>query len=127
MKSVYKDVPGWCQLLAVNYDTKTNEIEFVPVVNTEFGITLAKGEEKEDILQSFYKRNEELKSGAWRDGWHEFCESVKEGYLKAIGKAYTEEATPEENHKFAHFLDCEAHHDVWQELCPTANQTNEIF
>ena len=27
--------------------------------------------------------------------------------------------------KFAHYLDCEAHTDVWRELYPTWNQTNE--
>ena len=29
------------------------------------------------------------------------------------------------NKLFGHYLDCEAHTDVWRELFPTANQTNE--
>ena len=29
------------------------------------------------------------------------------------------------NNLFAHYLDCEAHTDVWRELFPTWNQTNE--
>ncbi len=27
---------------------------------------------------------------------------------------------------FSHFLDCEAHTDVWRELFPTWNATNEL-
>ena len=27
--------------------------------------------------------------------------------------------------KFGHYLDCEAHTDVWRELYPTYNHTNE--
>ena len=33
--------------------------------------------------------------------------------------------TERQNHVFAHYLDCESHTDVWRELCPTWNQTNE--
>ena len=117
----------WNPSLAVKYDTKTNEIEFIPftISPDENGISLAKGEEKERILAGFEKRNEELKNGEWKAGWHAFCESVKERYLTVIKEGYAEASTERQNARFAHFLDCEAHTDVWRELCPTYNMTNE--
>jgi len=116
----------WNTSLAVKYDTKTNKIEFVPftVCNDE-GITVAKGEEKERILSGFEKRNKELQNGEWKAGWHAFCESKKDFYLKVIQEGYTENSTERQNARFAHYLDCEAHTDVWRELCPTYNMTNE--
>ncbi|MBO4940966.1 MAG: CapA family protein [Clostridia bacterium] len=115
----------WNNCLAVKYDTKTNKIEFVPFVVKDSGIALAKGEDKERILAGFEKRNEELKNGEWKAGWHAFCESVKERYLTVIKEGYQDDATERQNARFAHFLDCEAHTDVWRELCPTYNMTNE--
>lgn len=116
---------SWNSLLATKYDTITNKIEFIPIVNTDTGITLAKGDEKELIMQGFAQRNQELKNGEWKKGWHEFCESNKESYLNVIKKACNEETLPWENDMFGHYLDCEAHTDVWRELFPTYNQTNE--
>ncbi len=115
----------WNSSLAVKYDTKSNEIQFIPMVNSGCGITLAKGEEKDAIMKAFAERNEELINGKWKEGWHAFCESVRERYENAIGKACTENSTEEDNKLFGHYLDCEAHTDVWRELFPTANQTNE--
>ncbi len=116
---------SWDTSLAVKYDTKSNEIELVPIINCGAGIALAKGGDKQKILDEFNKRNTELKNGEWKKGWHEFCLSVKERYIKTIAKACCEGATERENAKFAHYLDCEAHTDVWRELFPTYNQTNE--
>lgn len=116
----------WRNSLAVQYDTRSHAIRFIPLVAVRSdGIALAKGEEKERILELFQKRNQSLQDGTWRDGWHSFCESKKEGYRKAIGEAYTKDSTEEQNQFFGHYLDCEAHTDVWRELFPTANMTNE--
>lgn len=107
------DLVGWNTGVAVKYDTKTHSIEFVPYKTTDNGITL------DDNIGDFETRNTELQNGKWRDGWHAFCESKKEVYLKAIYEA------AEKPKKFGHYLDCEAHTDVWRELFPTANRTNE--
>ena len=115
----------WCTALAVNYDTLSNTVEFVPIICTTTGIELAKGENKDTILNSFYERNKELHSGDWKKGWNEFCVSVKDRYLKGIALAYTEDCTEKDKERFAHFLDCEAHTDVWRELYKTYNHTNE--
>ncbi len=117
----------WNTSLGVKYDTKTNEIEFIPFIVSpdQDGISLAKGEDKERIMVEFANRNEELKNGQWKIGWHAFCESVKDHYMGVIRDGYTENSTERQNARFAHFLDCEAHTDVWRELCPTYNMTNE--
>ena len=115
----------WTTSLAVRYDTKTNEIEFVPFTTVDAGVALAKGKEKESIMAGFEKRNKELENGEWKKGWHDFCESKKDFYLKVITNGYTENSTERDNARFAHYLDCQAHTDVWRELCPTYNMTNE--
>ena len=115
----------WDTGLAVTYDTKAHTVEFIPVVRGEHGIRLAAGTEKEEILTSFEARNAALHDGRWKEGWHSFCESMKAGYYKAIAEACLETSTDRQNHRFAHYLDCEAHTDVWRELFPTSNQTNE--
>jgi len=116
----------WNTSLAVRYDTKTDVIELLPVRVEEGGrATLAKGEDAATILGAFTARNQTLLDGTWRQGWHDFCESVAESYTKTVAKAFAEGATARDNGKFGHFLDCEAHTDVWRELFPTANLTNE--
>lgn len=116
---------GWFTSLAVKYDTKNNKIEFIPIKNTETGIKLADGAEKEEIISEFEKRNKTLSNGEWKKGWHEFCESVKNDYTKTLKNACNENSTPTQNAFFGHYLDCQAHTDVWRELFPTYNQTNE--
>lgn len=115
----------WNTLLAVKYDTKSNEIEFVPINCTKTGIELSKGANKEMILKGFTERNDSLKNGQWKEGWREFCQSVQERYLKAIRLAYVDGCEEKDKQRFAHFLDCEAHTDVWRELYKTYNHTNE--
>lgn len=115
----------WNKSVIVRYDTISNEIEFIPTVTTEFGIRLAHGEEKEEIIKDFEKRNASLKNGTWLDGWREFCESVKDSYIKSV-EDYTNHTNKSGNDTvFAHFLDCEAHTDVWREIFKTANHRNE--
>ncbi len=115
----------WNTSLAVKYDTTTNEIEFVPISFTETGIEIAKDSNKEIILQGFYERNKSLENGEWKKGWNDFCQSVQERYLKAVRLAYSDGCEEKDKQRFAHFLDCEAHTDVWRELFKTYNHTNE--
>lgn len=126
VKPDFMAVPDtWNGCLATKYDTVTGSIEFVPIVNTKTGIRLADSAEAENILSAFEKRNKELQNGEWKKGWREFCDSMSEFYLGVIEKAYSENATERDNAMFAHYLDCEAHTDVWRELNPTYNETNE--
>ncbi len=119
------DNEGWGDGFAVSYDTKQGEIAFHPVVMTEKGIRLATAEEEREILVSFGGRNRSLADGTWIEGWRAFCKSKEEAYRKVIRNACLPESTERQNAHFAHYLDCEAHSDVWRELFPTYNQTNE--
>ena len=121
-----KDTECWFTGFAVEYDTKTHEINFVPIRVLSDGISLASGEDKKDIMKSFEKRNEELASGEWRRGWEEFCQSVKEIYLPNIAKVATPGSTERENAALGHYIDCEAHQDDLRELFKTWNYTNCI-
>lgn len=117
---------NWYTALAVKYDTKSHEIEFIPLQMLEEGIGLAKGELKKEIVAGFAERSASLADGTWIHGWRAFCESKREDYTKILINAYKEDSSPRQNHKFAHYLDCEAHTDVWRELFKTANHTNEL-
>ena len=122
---VPEKVPFWSSALAVHYDSKENTIAFTPIVNKGPGIELAKGDEKERLLCEFNERNASLKDGTWQDGWHAFCETKRELYDMVICNYGKENRSYEESRQFGHFLDCEAHTDVWRELHKTANHTNE--
>ena len=92
-----------------------------PTAATEAAIDI---ESIKEIMDAFAKRNEELKSGEWKNGWHAFCVERSELYYSVLARTLTPEATDEENDIFGHFLDCEAHTDVWRELFKTYNHTN---
>jgi poly-gamma-glutamate synthesis protein (capsule biosynthesis protein) len=111
----------WCTSLLVSLEMDANlAVKFIPIVSKGVTVDLAKEEEIEKIMLPFYQRNEELKNGEWVKGWHAFCESVKEQYLNAFCLAC------EDAHEtFSHYIDCEAHTDVWKELFPTFHLTNK--
>ncbi len=117
--------PEWHRCLAVKYDTKENKVEFVPITAyDDVGVKIASAEVADEIMSAFERRNEELQNGKWKDGWHEFC--VKSTYyIDAIAAACVEGASERDNGVFGHYLDCEAHTDVWRELFPSYNLTNE--
>ena len=116
---------SWNSSLAVSYDTVTNEITFTPLVNVTDGIALAKGDEKEQIMAGFEKRSADLANGQWKEGWHTFCLSMRDAYIDVLANTCKRDSTERQNAHFGHYLDCEAHTDVWRELFPTYNQTNE--
>lgn len=116
----------WYTSLLVELEIdKTLSIKFIPLVTLENGIDVATGAKAEEIMDTFKLRNEELANGKWREGWHAFCESVKWMYSGALKGLETPETTEHQQQNFAHYLDCEAHTDVWRELYPTWNLTNK--
>ncbi|MBQ2765691.1 MAG: CapA family protein, partial [Clostridia bacterium] len=119
------DLEMWKTGLAVKYDTTANEVEFVPIRVNDGGIRLAVGEDKDEILRAFAERSKTIANGKWREGWHKFCVDNSELYIGRIKAACVDGASERDNAMFAHNLDCEAHTDVWRELFPTYNQTNE--
>ena len=118
------DFWSWNTSLAVSYDTKTDELAFFPLIANESvdGICFPNKKTSAKIMEDFQARSEMLLDGRWREEWHAFCESVRNSYTK---RTYNEFKTDHEKEIFAHFLDCEAHTDVWREIFPTLNLTNE--
>ena len=114
----------WHSSLAVSYDTVTGEIKFIPVIENEYGIELAKDTAAEKIMSEFCERNTELQNGKWLKRWHEFCLEIKDEYIKGVRNAALTEASEEDNALFAQLLNCEAHNDVLCELFKTWNETN---
>ncbi len=116
---------SWNSCLAVFYDTQTHEMEFRPIVckKDASGLRFPSEEEEKQILSDFSKRSERLSDGKWIMDWKQFCIDIGSKYLKY---AHCEHVTPKEKEIFAHFLDCEAHTDVWRELCQTMHLSNEI-
>ncbi len=121
---------GWFTSLLVELDIgKKVDITFHPIVQTETGCDLATGEKAAEILEDFEKRNKELADGSWIEGWRAFCnDPAREVYHRALRDCCKPDAEAEGKNMelFAHFLDCEAHTDVWRELHKTWNHTNEI-
>ncbi len=103
-------------LASIKFEDKCS-IEFLPIAAADSGIRFAKGKEKERILEQLEEQSRSLQDGSWKQKWHEFCVSNEQWY--------TQQANPEMKDFFAHYLDCEAHTDVWRELFPTWNATNE--
>lgn len=117
---------GWDDSLAVKYDTKTNEMEFIPLTTVgHTGIELAKGELKETLISEFEARNEELANGKWEEKWHEFVLSDKDAYCDIIANACKPDSTELEKQYFAACITCQAHTDMFRELFKTWNHTNE--
>ena len=116
----------WYTALLVELDVDRElKLRFYPITVGAESIDLAKGKEAEEIMAGFRERNASLLDGTWRDGWHDFCESMREPYTRVLRGLATPETTERKMHNFAHYLDCEAHTDVWRELFPTWNHTNE--
>lgn len=113
------DNPQWENGLIVEIRIDDElKIDFIPVSRQERGITLSKGDEYSRIMNLLKEQSENLNNGKWLDGWKAFCEEKREWYLSVIAKAYVEGEDDFGKELFNHLLRCEAHHDVWEELCP---------
>ena len=125
-KLAHLDKPGWFDCLAVHYDTVSGEIKFIPVTgDKKIGIQLANETESQQILDAFAARNKQLADGTWNDGWRQFCEDYREQYTKIAVQAFDPEFGERAIERFRHYIDCEAHLDVWKEIFKTWNHTNE--
>ena len=111
------DEEVWYTGLAVHYDTRENTVSFTPLRAGEFSIRLA--EDGAQILDALTCRSEKLQNGQWKQQWRDFCESVRPNYYNAVRKAFVDGAPPKDDEMFGHYLDCEAHTDVWRELYAT--------
>ena len=100
-------------------------VKFIPVSAKNGGIDFASPERSREILSDMAKRNAEILNGRWREHWHTFCESRRRVY-EAVRRGDISPECSDPKQMFSHYLDCEAHRDVWQELFKTWNYTNEL-
>ena len=87
-------------------------------------IKLAEGDLKEKILTELAERSETIESGEWYDRWKNAVDTDFGWYVKAIGY---KDASEQDRHRLAHYLDCEAHHDILVELFKTAHQKKKNY
>lgn len=112
--------PGWTTGLMVRaaFDGGLS-IDYVPVEAGARGIQLAHGAEKQRLLDGFEARSEMLADGRWLEGWEAFCARVAPYYLASVRDAFSDPEAPRKLEHFAHYLDCEAHTDVYRALFKT--------
>ena len=95
-------------------------VDYLPVVVTDTGVRLAAGAEKSGILEAFRRRSEILQDEKqWMAAWEAFCFAIPD-YPNAVKNAFRD--IPEGdfcNQVFPHYLDCEAHCDVWHTIFPS--------
>lgn len=122
----YIDIPEFDEGLMLKLDVENGfAITYIPVVATDTGIRLANEEEKSKLLSRFEEVSKSLHNGEWLNLWHDFCVKNTEEYVGIVKDTYLASADNENEELFAHYLDCEAHTDVWRELFKTWNHTNE--
>lgn len=96
------------------------DLTLYPVVVTDTGITLAEGEEKDALLDAFNDRSRILQDEKqWLEQWDAFCRKVEPGYRMSIDNALENGFGERPKEHFPHYLDCEAHTDVWRWLFRT--------
>jgi len=117
------EVEGWSEGLIASIDVSEDEhkldFEFIPVVEADTGIRLANKEEAVEINKGIAERNAMLMDGTWINGWRAFCESMRAGYENSVYNCVADAASVRRREHFAHYLDCEAHTDVYRELFRT--------
>lgn len=123
----FKDGEMWNTGLValVDMDKNSLSVRYVPVCSREDGegIELAKGELCDRLLFELDERNKKLASGEWRGEWRAFCEEYYDQYRRAASKGSLD---GDDMEMFRHYLDCEAHTDVWRELFPTWHKGNDL-
>lgn len=115
--NMFPDHPHWQNGLILQVELgETLSVEYVPVVVRNHGIDLAEGAEKQSILDGFAARSADLQTDVWLEDWRQFCRDSRPVYENAIKYACTDQSTDRQNELFAHYLYCEAHRDVLEEL-----------
>lgn len=126
VKIMQNNPESWLEGLMAKLDITKNgiDIDFIPVVGENGKISLADSETAEKIKNELYERSKKLHNGEWKKHWSEFCNALAFAYRHYMS-GYTPEDDADKTQDFSHRLDCEAHTDVWREIFPTWNMTNE--
>lgn len=118
----YLDKPFWSKglMASVTIEDGVN-VEFIPVAGNETGIDIPDDDTARQMMEGFFARSESFKDGSWLEGWRAFVEANKENYINSVKNAYA----PDNERGleiFAHYLDCEAHLDMYQEIYKTRHK-----
>lgn len=123
--------PQWCSglMIVADISKETIKTEYIPVITNPAGIDLPDETEKQQLLDAFTKRSQTLMDDeAWLNEWNAFCTAEKQNYYRTAPKNAFENIPEGEacGQIFPHYLDCEAHYDVWKTLFKTwhADQTS---
>lgn len=121
----HRDDDGWGEgLITVLELSDKCDISFIPCKQDGPGIRLTTEKETKEIMAGFELRNSQLMTDEWRKGWHDVCERYRALYEGAVNDTVKEAEDPKYRQIFAHYLDCEAHCDIFRELYPTWNKTD---
>lgn len=103
------------------------KVNYYPIYQKDTGMELATGDKAKEIMDGFYARNEELKNGEWIKGWNDFVKEISSMYTYMLSPQYAIDFNSEDQAKqvVAHFIDCEAHFDVFRELYRSWHLDNE--
>jgi len=112
---------GWDSGLIAQFDFGGHgfHLSLIPVVGDGPAMRLADDNEAREILQAMEQRNLRLADGTWIEGWRAFCASVQPMYEQTVYTCTDDPDQPRKKEHFAHYLDCEAHTDVYRELFKT--------
>ncbi len=124
----YWDAKGWTTGLLVKVVFEdTFRVELIPLVSLDDGMALAPEEEARQMLDALEERSRSLADGTWVRGWEAFVEEVKDAYIETVAKAQGVQGVTSDmqQERFAHYLDCEAHTDVFRTLYPTWHSSGE--
>ncbi len=118
-----KNNPFWNEGLMIKADfTDKMEIEIIPTIADGLGIRLANERESKEIMDGLKERSKSLVDASYRERFSEFCNQPKFAFYKFPERLFPADALA----MFCHYIDCEAHLDVWKELYKTKNHTNEL-
>lgn len=125
--AAHGDNPHWQSGLALEVDVHDGHkhLRYIPVMMAGEGIMPAPQAEADEILAGFEERSRLIEDEACCEKqWRAFCESVRAQYTAAARDAFAEGDQPRQI--FGHYLDCEAHLDVWQTLFETWRRTDAV-
>ena len=118
----YLDKPFWNKGLMASVTIGDGvKVDFIPVVGNENGIEIPDDATAKQMLDGFFARSESFKDGSWLEGWRAFVEEYKENYINSVKNAYAPD-NERGLEVFAHYLDCEAHLDMYQEIYKTRHK-----
>ncbi len=119
----YIDKPFWNKGLMAQVTIDGGlKVEYIPVAGNDTGIDIADEKTAQEMMEGFLARSESFRDGSWLEGWRAFVRENAENYINSVKNAYA----PENERGleiFAHYLDCEAHLDMYHEIYQTWHKT----